>query len=746
MRHGTEASGNTSPGRGMGAAPSVPGVPSRSQGSATAKPPGLSSGPDTLALFRALGRRWFLALALGLCAAGGVAAGAWLLLAPRFTAFAQVRVNAVPPWTINPHIDTPEGRSDFETYKRLQASEIKSRFVLLDALKKKEVELLKIVQEQPDPITWLEDELKVQIKDGSEIVSLTMTGENSDEVLELVRAIVRSYMTEVVAKERENRRDRLAKLQKTYNDSREKLHNKRKTLRETLAKSAGADPQSLRDRRVILLGTLAEVQKQRAISEAELKQAENRIVAHKATEATLPKKTVPDLAVTQTMDADEVAKRHLAKSARAQEIIDEYEPIAKKDEPTLVLAREMKQNMQAALAKRRAEIKKSLQERYLLQLKEDYGTALAQFQAALPGLTDQVKALRTKEESLSGEANKIQISSNEMGLLRDEIDQLGQFVADIAKKVNNLEVEVQSPPRVSLYQDAGLQKVDTKRRLMAVILGPIAAFGLVCFGVGWWEFRARRIQTADEVVTGLGMRVVGAVPALSGPALGRLLATSDAQDGRESSLLESIDAIRTMLLRDATVDATRVIMVTSAVAGEGKTTLASNLATSLARAGRKTLLIDCDLRSPAAHQLFEQTLQPGFSEVLLGEIDLIDAIRPTTAIDGLWLVPAGEWDREVLQALAKRGVQELFDRLKEEFDFIVVDSHPVLPATDSLLIGQYVDAVILSLLKDVSQIPHVHAASQRLSSLGIRVLGAVVNGMPMEGYQSAVAIPVLASR
>jgi capsular exopolysaccharide synthesis family protein len=721
-------------------------VPVPGKGNGTASPPGLSSGPDTRALFRALGRRWLLALSLGLVCAAGVAAAAWLLLTPRFTVFAQVRVQAVTQGLLTGVMDTPEGRSDFETYKRFQASELTSRFVLLDALKKPEIKRLKIVQQQPEPITWLEDELKVKLKDGSEIITLSMIGDEPDEILELVRAIVRSYMTEIVTKERESRRDRLVKLQKTYNDSREKLHNKRKTLREALAKSAGADPQALRDRRTMLLNSLADVQRQRAQAEADLKQAQNRLAAHRAAEAMIAKKTVSELAVSQAVEADLQAKLHQAKLARARDLKDRYEEIANANEPTLIQARKTIEKLEKALEQRRAELKKTLQERYLLQLKEDHTTTLAQLQVPIDPLKDHIAALQKREEALAADASKIQASSNEMDLLKDEITSTEQFVAEIARKVNALEVEVQSPPRVSLYQDAGLQKVDTKRRLIAVILGPLATFGLVCFGVGWWEFRARRIQSAEEVVTGLGMRVVGAVPALSGPALGRLVATSEAQDGRESSLLESIDAIRTMLLRDASVDATRVVMVTSAVAGEGKTTLASNLATSLARAGRKTLLIDCDLRTPAAHQLFEQTLQPGFSEVLLGETDLVDAIRPTTAIEGLWLIPAGEWDREVLQALARQGVQELFDRLKEEFDFIVVDSHPVLPATDSLLIGQYVDAVILSLLKDVSQGPRVHAAGQRLTGLGIRVLGAVVNGLPAEAYESGQALPALVAR
>jgi len=125
----------------------------------------------------------------------------------------------------------------------------------------------------------------------------------------------------------------------------------------------------------------------------------------------------------------------------------------------------------------------------------------------------------------------------------------------------------------------------------------------------------------------------------------------------------------------------------------------------MARSGRKTLLVDCDLRRPSAHQLFEQTLQPGFSELVLGEVDLGSAMRPTTSEQNLWLLPAGQWDRAVVQELARNGVQDLFAQLRAEFDFVILDSHPLLPATDSLLIGQHVDGVIISVLHDVSQTP-----------------------------------------
>src|SRR5262249_9087048 len=139
-------------------------------------------------------------------------------------------------------------------------------------------------------------------------------------------------------------------------------------------------------------------------------------------------------------------------------------------------------------------------------------------------------------------------------------------------------------------------------------------------------------------------------------------------------------------------------------------------------------------------------LQPGFSEVLLEEIDLASSIIETS-VPGLSLLSAGQWDREVMDALAKDGVAELFERLKEEFDFIVVDSHPVLPAADSLLLGQHADAVILSVLREVSQAPRIYAACQRLSTLGIRILGAVVNGTdPSDLYVPSGSPAVPAAR
>ena len=328
---------------------------------------------------------------------------------------------------------------------------------------------------------------------------------------------------------------------------------------------------------------------------------------------------------------------------------------------------------------------------------------------------------------------RINISTKKYDLLDSEIQQEQKNVDRLFDVHKQAQMEEEAEARITPIGEAELQNRDAKKRLLMLIFAPIGALFATMFAVAWLEFSARRIHEPDEVVAGLSMRVVGAVPELPDPRR-RRVADPQAEEVLRHDLIESIDAIRTMLLRNAGVENMRVVMVTSAVAGEGKTTLASNLAMSLARTGRRTLLIDCDLRRPSAHQLFEQTLQPGFSEVVLNEVELPDAVRVTSADPNLFLLPAGLWDRNVVQELAKDGITSIFEKMREEFDFVIVDSHPVLGATDSLLIGQHVDAVIVSLMRDVSQMHNVHTAQQQLATLGIRVFGAVVSGMPVRTY------------
>jgi capsular exopolysaccharide synthesis family protein len=667
-----------------------------------------------------------LAAFLGLLLAGAVGAAAWFLFPIRYTAYSQLRIAMTPPWLVVRNADTSEGRGEFLTYQRTQVAWIKNYFVLGAALQREEVKNLQMVREQPEPLTWLAEELKVDFQEGSEIVTVSIMGKDPAEAVTLVKAVTQTYLEKIVNMERESRRARLAELNDIYEKSVEKLRAQRNSHRKLADTLGTSDSQALTQKQVNLLALYGEKQRQHGQVETELMKARARLESFTAREKAVTEPTLSSTMLNEALEADLIGKQLLARLSQLQELVAEYQHSAlRDDEPSLKRAKLLLEETKQRLETRRTELRPDVLERLKQKTRDDGQVSLAQLQTEVAALNEQEKKVRAEVESLEKETDKVGTSSTELEMLRTEIQREDKVANRVGDELQVLKIELRSPPRVTLNQEAAIQKKDIKRFVMAIVLGPLAAFVVVCLLVAWREFVARRIQSSDEVMRGLGMRVVGAVPAV--PRRIRSQPTKAKPGAAANSLLESVDGIRTVLLREASHQEMRVVMVTSAVSGEGKTTLASHLAGSLARSGRRTLLIDCDLRHPAVHQLFELPLNPGFSEAVLGEVHVVEVIRPTP-IKGLSVITAGQWDREVMQIMTREEVVGIFEKLRAEYEFIVMDSHPVLAAADALVVGQYADAVLMSLLRDVSQSPRVYAACQRLATLGIRLMGAVVNG------------------
>jgi capsular exopolysaccharide synthesis family protein len=686
--------------------------------------------PDPGRFLKAMLRRWPLVLGVGSVLAIVAGATAWYTLGARYTAFALVHVAATPPKVVGlSAAEIAEARNDFNTFQRTQAARIKSRYVLNAVLKRDDVKRLGLDRREPDPnalAAWLEDEIKVEFKEGSEILTVSMTGSDPEEVRVLVGAVTQAYLQEIVNAESKSRAARIADVDAIFNDSKEKLREKRNEVRRLSEQLGTSDSQALTEKQVMLLTTLRELKKQHIQIRFDLMKAQGRAATVKGRSRT-PSQALAESALDKAMENDPIAKDYLATIGKLKAIIRDYELTAmRSDESSLLTARRKVQSLQKELQARREELAEELKGRLAK------ATQL-EAEASAGEVEDEVAALAAHEKSLAGEVDKgthevskIGNSSTEIAMLRDDIRQEEKLTDNIGQQLESLRYELRSPARVSLYQEAALQRRDFKRQLLAATLAPLGAFFCVGLCVSWLEGRSRRLHTVQEVA-GLGLRVVGSVPVLPAAGRRRLVAGADEQQVYGPTFLESIDAIRTLLLRDAHMDGSKVLMITSAVEGEGKTTLASHLATSLARAGRKTLLIDCDLRRPILQEVFNIPLQPGVSEVLLGQADVAKAVR--TSADGPDVLTAGQWDREVLRVLARDGANKVLDPMKQAYDFILIDSHPVMTAADSLLIGQHADAVIFSLLRHRSQIPMVYAACERLAGLGIRVMGAVVNGI-----------------
>jgi succinoglycan biosynthesis transport protein ExoP len=700
-------------------------------------PPGLSSGPDAWAILRALRRRWVAAVCLGGTLAALAAVGAWFLLSPKYTAFARIRVAYRNPIMFEKA--GSDSAADFRTYIKTQAQRIVSRPVIWSTLKRDDVKRLGLESLVPDPAAYIEEEIKVEHLDESEIMTVLLTSFDPVVATTVLKGIVASYMDDVVYAEDKEKRKRVTELERTRDDAAEGL-KKKKDLLKKLAKDLGTnDPAVLMQWLLELNTVLHDVQQQRnqitgeiVRIKADLDSLDAQLQANKEEKGPGAPLAPP---VRAAVRADATLKELQTRMMKVESVVEKFRDRGQMDRPAAFEAAKMLAQLQGQVARRIKEIEEEVLSQPIPAGPGGLGQGR---EPLLPSRTQMVNRLRALEKlhaDLKAEADDLIAQKAKLGQTNSEYESTRNQILSEETVLNELNVqlakeqfELRAAQRINVIQEAELQRKDMKKQVIATVVAPVGVLFLVCMGLAWTEHRQRRVLTAGEVARGLGIRIVGAVPDM--PDLERRLVSPEGEVELEGHpVMESIDAIRTLLLRDG--EAARAVLVTSATSGEGKTTLAAHLAGSLARAGRKTLLIDGDLRNPSAHQLFELPVQPGFSEVLLGEVEMADAVK-ATPLEGLWFLAAGQWDREVMQALARGDLEAVFDKLREEFDFLIVDSHPVLAATDALLLGQQTDAVILSVLREVSQMPRVWTAVQRLEGLGIRVLGAVVNGADPE--------------
>jgi capsular exopolysaccharide synthesis family protein len=252
--------------------------------------------------------------------------------------------------------------------------------------------------------------------------------------------------------------------------------------------------------------------------------------------------------------------------------------------------------------------------------------------------------------------------------------------------------------------------------------------------VGWEKF-SRRIADADQLSSEATLAIVGEIaqlptrPVLAGEAASRRKIRRDL-----GLFQESVDALRTGLLLSENTSRHRVFAVTSAVSGEGKTSLVSQLAISLARAtGKRTIIVDADLRSPNLHEIFDTRLEPGLADVLRGQCEIVDAVVEEVA-EGVHLLPAGRATASPHNYLGNGAIPRLVAQLRGIYDFVVIDTPPILCASESLVVAKAADGTLLCALRDISRSRQVRLATERLNMAGVNLMGAVLSGTSARRY------------
>lgn len=692
---------------------------------------GESGGVNMNGLLQALRRRWLLAGCLALLGAGLAVFGVMQAMPAQYVAITRIQVafRKADPFLSPVTYHEP----DFVIYKAQLAAEIKSRTVIAAALP--EIKDLRMIRNMDHPVDELEKSIKTDYTEAPTILKVMLGGDDPEEVTKVVNAVATAFLNHISGQERFVHVARLEKLRDSLDRVKRDLSEKQARLRSLELTHGVKDDASAKAEYDAALAAVGVARKTALdIRLLELKAQEEQRTMEKV-EKNLDSAPLPTSLVDERLGQDARGQQLLTNlGAIEKQIIEIRSSVKPPLRDSLVAQEELKRSAALkAVNDLREQMRPDLERALREKMRDDTRINLTKIREELAFLKTQQTLMA--DEIKRAEADAARLSPNsrpqpqDVLALREEISNTKIALTDIEKTIRALLIEPTQEARVTLLQSAEAPQMRDRSKQMKI--GAVAAFGmfgLLLFGVSWLEFSTRKINAADEVVRGLGMNLVGTLPSIPAQARTPVNGKSSARiTALRNQLCESVDAIRTMLLHSARTEPLRIVMVTSAQSGEGKTSVASQLAASLARAWRKTLLIDGDLRNPGVHKLFEAAQEPGFSELLRGEVNTADAVRPTS-ISRLWVMPAGHWDSHAVQALAQDGVGTLFKQLKEEFDFIIVDSSPVLPVNDSLMLGQHVDGVIFSILRDVSRIPAVQAARARLLNLRVRTLGGVVIG------------------
>jgi capsular exopolysaccharide synthesis family protein len=271
--------------------------------------------------------------------------------------------------------------------------------------------------------------------------------------------------------------------------------------------------------------------------------------------------------------------------------------------------------------------------------------------------------------------------------------------------------------------------------------------GLAC-GIGLafvLESLDTSIRSIEEISAISTLPALGTIPlqlSSKSPLRKRLKTTSAETETPESSALvtyarpkseaaEAYRALRTSILLSSFGAPPKVILVTSAIPQEGKTTISANSALVLAQSGSRVLLIDADLRRPGIDKLFGFRSRAGLSTLISGVDKIEDVVVPFTQVPNLWILPAGPIPPQPVELLGSTVMKDHITRWRDEFDHIIIDTPPCLSVTDAVVLSPEADRVILVARAGKTTKAALRRACELLLHVNARVMGIVLNALDL---------------
>lgn len=366
-----------------------------------------------------------------------------------------------------------------------------------------------------------------------------------------------------------------------------------------------------------------------------------------------------------------------------------------------------------------------------LRLNGELRTAVDRLDTFHRMLLDRQKALNEKLPEFERRLAKYNTVRQQEDLVKDSMVTWQHLITRLEKE-HQTDLYALDRDRVSVTFGGMLQINDlpvSPNRFTLLIYTTLVGL-MLAIGIPFLvEYLDHTLSNLDQVESAFQIRGLGIVPKMESET--ESVSLAEHHESKETNLLENFRVIRTNLLSmGALSKPPHVLMITSAMPKEGKTVVSSNLALSFAQTGAKTLLLDTDLRRGRLHRLFGYRKQPGLSGVLLGQVTLDEAIRPTQH-ENLSVLSTGQHVESGTELLGGQKFTDLMAELRQRYDRIVMDTPPVLGLSETSVLQKEVDGVLFVIWSGHTPIKGVRSAVEMLQANGANFYGFVLNRLDL---------------
>jgi capsular exopolysaccharide synthesis family protein len=362
---------------------------------------------------------------------------------------------------------------------------------------------------------------------------------------------------------------------------------------------------------------------------------------------------------------------------------------------------------------------------------------LALVQGTLAGLRELIDKEHAQAKAMEKYESQDREFRNEIGGLEKTLDATLKRLTevDLVRGHGGFDARAIAPPTPG----AKVSPVFWQFLVMGLLLGAVLGGGTAYL----LDVVDKSFRTPEEIRARLGLPIVGHVPFATATAE-PVEVTDGAGNAVEldagllafhspgSPEAEAFRGIRTALYFSTHGPRHKVVQVTSPNMGDGKTTLITNLAVSISQSGRRVLIIDADLRRPRTHRVFGLTAKVGLAEVIAGTAELDEAVQ-VTAVPNLSILPCGRRPPNPAELLTSPRFEDVLDDVRGAFDYVLVDSPPLLAVSDPCIVAPRVDGLLLTIRVSKNGRPAAERARDLLAGLKVNCLGVVVNGTGRHG-------------